>query len=169
MEENVNKARAEARAKLVKALRSGEYTQAKGVLCALDKETHKPIGHCCLGVAEELYLPWGGELNVWGGKVRGYDVAVYARPYPKKYEGMDPIQKVEGGLSQAAMAHYGFRTSAGEFEIDDALRKQFPKLEKARKGDGLSSYLTNLNDTWGWTFAEIADLIEAEPRGLFVS
>lgn len=168
--EDINKARAEARAKLVKALRSGEYTQAKGVLCAVDKETNKPIGHCCLGVAEELYQPWEGKVSTWGCDLRAFNVAVYSRPFLQGYNrGPDGVQKVEGALSQVTKDHYGFRTMAGEFEISEDLLKKFPKLEQVRGMDGSMSCLTNLNDTYNWTFAEIADLIEAEPKGLFVS
>lgn len=49
-----NLTRQEARAKWIEALRSGEYQQSTRDLCTLDV-AGEPIGHCCLGVACEVY------------------------------------------------------------------------------------------------------------------
>lgn len=67
----------EIREQWCKALRSGEYKQAKGVLWR--KTDHSPspdypAGHCCLGVLTDLYVkatgkttyPFNGqELDIW--------------------------------------------------------------------------------------------------------
>lgn len=68
----------------IDALESGEYEQAKGVLCRVD-ESGEPIGYCCLGVLCELYQRQFGDLKIevsgtLNDKVRTYDGAVGGLP-----------------------------------------------------------------------------------------
>ncbi len=48
--------------KWVKALKSGEFKQTKHRLCRIDKDGNI-LGHCCLGVACELYQEEVGNLE----------------------------------------------------------------------------------------------------------
>lgn len=50
----------------VEALRSGKYEQAKSVLCALGDD-NEPVGFCCLGVACEVAIAAGVEVDVKNG------------------------------------------------------------------------------------------------------
>ena len=59
-------------------------------------------------------------------------------------------------LSHAAAALLGLRTTSGAF------------TRSLLTNGGYQSSLTGLNDHGGKTFAEIADIIESEPEGLFI-
>lgn len=115
------------------ALRSGEYTQGRNALTTDD-------GYCCLGVACEL--------------------------------------TVRNGVAQKVDNAYGH---AAEFFWDDASTVALPRavfqwlgitpdgdlthgIEYAPHGDGgalIADNLVNLNDDAGYTFEQIADVIDA--------
>lgn len=61
----------------VAALRSGDYEQARGALCALDSDSGAVVGYCCLGVACEVYAKTHDDLSIdddYEAGYRGYDV-----------------------------------------------------------------------------------------------
>jgi hypothetical protein len=107
--------------KWVAALRSGEYKQTRGQLV-----NDEGTGHCCLGVACEVFLkePCHTLNDSW--RERG---ALY-------------------GAAEPVRLWLGLRDEGGDFDTG-------------------GSSLAVENDT-GKSFAEIADLIESEPPGLFV-
>lgn len=125
------------RVELVAALRSGDYEQVHAALRVGDK-------FCCLGVACDK-----SGLGRWEG---------------------GGLYKVFGDCSNAIMPYgvreyYGFRTGGGDFTVVEGM----PHLDKIlAKGpvSGLEISLYSLNDYYGFTFAEIADVIEFEPKGL---
>ena len=127
------------------------------------------MSYCCLGVACEM-----SGTGIWAlGKpfddVYGYVVLGEAAPF--------------GCLPPAIREEYGLRTEVGEFEVTDEWLAQFRK-RYARTAvvfdEYMSERLTNvaalawLNDwqnkyrEFPFTFAMIADIIEAQPPGLFV-
>lgn len=108
--------------KWVEALRSGEFSQTRG--CLRDGE-----GHCCLGVACELFVPESE-------KDTSQSLTYY--------------MNAGGKLPDAVMQALGLRTHGGNFQ----------------NWLGRSTSLAERNDS-GATFEEIADIIEAEPEGLF--
>jgi hypothetical protein len=118
----------EARKAWVEALRSGDYKQGEGVLRDGDGN------YCCLGVACELAVKDGVEMDVYTPEDGStlYDGQAIVCP-----------RKVQDWLRLAE------RHGAHRDHVSRDTR-----------------YLTTLNDN-GATFAEIADLIESEPKGLF--
>lgn len=159
---DVVKTKKELRAELVAALRSGKYTQGHGYLSYRSCE-NGPAKMCCLGVACQLIrepdrksypMGVGHYIDLWRGGMAG-----------------DMVGSTGIVLTSDIQKLYGFATSNGFFIVTTELLKKFPTLDKCistnAKGQRTSS-LTHLNDTLGWTFKEIADLIEAEPEGMFV-
>ena len=123
----------------VAALRSGDYTQTKQML---HRVTQDKASFCCLGVACELYRD----------SVGGEWVAVGNPEWNEQAKFMDD----EGGLSDsdltlAVMDWLGLVNSEGTFY--DA--------------EGVRFTLVGLNDQANRTFAQIADVIESKPKGLF--
>jgi len=116
----------------IEALRSGRYERGTGCLRQVD-------AYCCLGVACDLYDPdrwrpgWdGGETWDWGGLAS--DLSGY--------------EVAEAG---AEVRHaYRLRTGDGQYRNDDRTVRT-----------GARTCLAYDNDS-GWTFAEIADVIERE-------
>jgi hypothetical protein len=100
---------------------------------------HTPNGYCCLGVACELAL----DADIV--KTRNfYDESDHA-----VYDGADTE------LPDAVVDWLGLNTAAGRYDTDDP------------EAAGIEFWgLTWDNDT-GKSFDEIADIIEAEPPGLF--
>jgi len=118
------------------ALRSGEYQQTAGTMHRHTAIDH-PTGHCCLGVACEVY----SQANP--GRLSRYET----RDWTKFTASDDPGGGSHDVLPGIVRDWLGLRTDEGEIEGGNTL--------------------TNLNDT-GSTFDEIADIIDAEPDGLFV-
>lgn len=128
---------------LVAALRSGEYKQTWGRLCIVRNDDPyrdtRPVGFCCLGVACEVAIKAGL-----------------------------PVVKT-------AATDFGlFRTAA----YDDTLSVLPPSVQKwlGFASEGGEHYgpagrqsLAFLNDYKHLTFAQIADIIESEPKGLFTN
>lgn len=124
--------------KWVQALRSGEYKQITGRL----KTTS---GHCCLGVACELFKKEYPKLLIESlPKTDDYDHE-YVPDYNQDW--------------------YTFNGKANTlpFLVKDWLGLVSPTGTYR----GFHESLIKLNDT-GSTFLEIADKIESEPEGLFI-
>ena len=116
------------RAKLVAALRSGEYKQTKN--CLYDGE-----GYCCLGVACDIFSKEvGGEFVIDNGH------------YYFRYNDGENKNYLLGEVRE----FFGFETRSGSFTTENGDIKN----------------LALLNDDYGKSFLEIADIIESEPEGL---
>lgn len=132
----------------LKALRSGKYVQGRNHLRCGDY-------FCCLGVLCDLvkddHSRW---LAVEKDHISQYSYA----------GGM-----AEDGILPDALAKaLGLQYHTGRFVVTEELYKQFPKLPNPAYEPGqISCTLIALNDEHKWTFAEIADLVEARPRGMF--
>lgn len=123
----------EARKLWTDALRSGEYSQGKGHLCATRKgETQ----YCCLGVACEVY-----QKNVRPLETSDIDNL-------KFFEG-------EGGVLPEIVAEWLDVTKSGQFEIAND-EERIPSLPQS----SIFNHLTRMNDDCGKSFNEIADLID---------
>lgn len=122
------------------ALRSGEFQQTTGMLERIEGSDTEPVhSYCCLGVACVLY-------------------SRHVEPLPKEISDEDGIRKVlwdtkAGSLPDAVQEWLGLVTSEGEYGDEEE--------------DGGGHSLTGYNDTDGWSFKQIADLIERAPEGLF--
>lgn len=133
--------------KLIAALRSGKYKQARFKLSAsIHKEVNEngkeefseEIGFCCLGVACDL-----SGLGTWSPSPAFFKRKIHV------YEGM------EGSLPATVMAHYGFPNARG-FGILDICNKDMHDLGRA---DFMG--LDTLNDTRpNLNFNQIADVIQ---------
>lgn len=133
--------------KLIAALRSGKYKQARFKLSASihnefgvsgEEEFLPEVGFCCLGVACDL-----SGLGTWSPPPAFLKRKIYV------YEGM------EGSLPATVMAHYGFPNARG-FTILDICDRDIHDLGRA---DFMG--LDTLNDTKpNLNFNEIADVIE---------
>ncbi len=141
----------------VEALRSGDYQQGQYVL-------RQPVAgdadvYCCLGVACELYIEAGGtdltrELGMGEGRSH-HNKSVYV------YKSDNLRGQAAGGTSHDRTATLptvvvqwlGLSNASGGWDVWD--------------GEFESHGLTGMNDG-GASFDQIADLIEQEPRGLFV-
>lgn len=126
--------------KWVVALRSGEYKQVKNVLCELDEE-HNLVGHCCLGVACELYQEDRGVLcnNAVNIRIEQGD-NIICNTFEEEYQ----------VLPSCVTEWLGIEEDSGAF----------------RDENKIPYCLAHLNDA-GKTFDQIADVIESEPDGLF--
>jgi hypothetical protein len=129
---------------LIKALRSGEYPQARQRLCSVDPEGN-PVGYCCLGVACEVAMKHGIELEV---KVEDLDRGAgpsKARSYDGRWD----------YLPEKVRVAYGWKDDMGE--LSEIVPVHKPSAGAHESGSALSY----LNDR-GASFAEIADVIEKE-------
>lgn len=117
------------RAKLVAALRSGEYKQIKGQLKSGD-------GFCCLGVACDIFDPtkWRDEDGKLDRELKMYVT--------------DNDYKAGTFLPEEVRQFYGFHLAEGGFRSTEF---------------GDSTALWKLNDSFNYTFEQIADVIENEP------
>lgn len=127
----------ERKAMLLTALRSGKYDQAKSLLRR--ENIDGTFSYCCLGVACDI-----SGLAEWE---RLGSAGIY--------------QGQSGFPDQGLLEWYGFPAARlhTEAPITDSLREKFGHLSSSwylsRRLE-----LTELNDCYGWTFDEIADLIE---------
>jgi hypothetical protein len=122
----------------VDALRSKRYKQATHRL-------HNDNGFCCLGVACDLAARTGGVPGEWVGRPEwpGLDNELHFREV-----GKDGIRSESAAsLTHGVKGWLGLRDSVGEIDDD--------------------STLASLNDS-GWSFGDIADLIELKADVLFV-
>lgn len=133
-----------AAVKLVAALRSGKYVQGKRSL--KNKTSDGVIRHCCLGVACEIAIEEGVisppvESTPYSGNP---DYVVYI------FDNED-MPKESNVLPHKVQAWLGFAHLNGQFVAEW----------------NQPQWLTALNDR-GTSFEEIANIIESEPKGLFV-
>ena len=147
----------------VEALRSGKYKQGKGRL--RDGDTY-----CCLGVLCDLVAADNSDAYEWQ-EIEEDD------PYWHKQELGDPENPYkildhfdndyqEFDLPTAIVSAIGLHSENGDFEVPEVIDKdRLGSLEKHMYGPDFAS-LQVLNDK-GWTFAQIADLLENEPQALF--
>lgn len=124
----------------VEALRSGEYSQTRGVL-------HDKDGFCCLGVACDLAGKSGLKLDV----ISEYDLEENDITY--EYYSYDGIRTV---LPLRVQEWLGISSDMGSFLLP------IP----ARSGEHNCS-LTGANDEIKLTFTQIADLVEWFQEELF--
>ena len=137
--------------KWVEALRSGEYKQTKSYL-----RTKK--GFCCLGVACDLYAKETGE-GEWNDGSDGTNIA--GSSYWYAFISSKNKRKETAGLPVYVMEWLGIRDQLGDYSKKVDVHFSSPVKEMIEY-----SSLGGMNDT-GSSFAEIADVIESEPGGLF--
>ena len=125
----------------IEALRGGDYKQTIWVLRRDDEDT-PTSAYCCLGVACELY-------HQQTGKGEWKAVELPDVPYFIVSEAGDMERSSDIVLPLPVRKWLGLRSGGGDFIADGGIES-----------------LTDLNDS-GKTFAEIADVVESEPRGLF--
>lgn len=129
----------------LKALRSGEYGQTKGILHRVSPEGK--VGFCCLGVMSNLACQNGvGDMRVKPDGEGGHTVDYSGHWGLPTSEVLDWI-----GIPQANRKD---ALSEGVFNI------QFPKSGIVKYGETATASL--LNDYFGKTFGEIADIFENE-------
>ncbi len=121
----------------VAALRSGEFGQITGQLGTVDHETGEVDGYCCLGVACEVAIRMGHNLQ----KDREAHALIYDG------EEMNPPDSV---LALSGLPEWAVEVSTeklyGEVELYD---------DETKTVD-----LAELNDNYGWSFTAIADALE---------
>lgn len=132
------------------ALRSKNYHQANGALRDGD-------GYCCLGLFCEIVRTHVD--GVWSNSEDSAGNSYFLMPNSPAHLSALPF------FLQDLL---GFESDIGTFEITDDLLAKFPRLQESKdRHQSCVSSLTSLNDKFGWSFEEIADLIEACPKGLF--
>ncbi len=119
------------------ALESGEYTQGFNRLGTV---TRDGIDYCCLGVACEVFIKAGGNLE----KSVGPGIVCYLEDFPDKKAVRTAY------LPNCVKEWLGLKDAAGKFKIGD-----------------LSSALSYEQDGKNKTFKELAQIIKSEPEGLF--
>lgn len=138
---------ADVKAKWLAALRSGEYEQAQGYLgrTVTNENGEQVMGYCCLGVlcqvavAEGVILPpetigdERGDMLAYGSDEVDLPVAV------QQWAGLDN-------------ADPGVRTPEGARDAHFYVGSEQPNR----------TTLASLNDADGFTFAQIADVIEEQ-------
>jgi len=135
---------AEHRKQWTAALRSGDYTQGKFALKTREGN------FCCLGVACELAVKEGVTKHVGSTCTCGTDGCNSGSGYENQHG--NPVNST---LAENVMDWLGLATAGGE--LKDAVQYgQSPDGEPV-----VANSLAGLNDDAGWTFAQIADLIEA--------
>jgi hypothetical protein len=121
------------KAKWIRALRSGRYTQTTNTLRRINKATHKAEGYCCLGVLSDLYAKETG--TPW---------------IPCKEFGRTDESLLKGTRSRALLSQPVCRWAGFNERRDDPA---------VINGAGRRVRLSAMNDD-GVSFTEIADAIE---------
>lgn len=132
---------AEIKTKWLKALRSGEFSQGTGRLCSVDKDD-QILGMCCLGVL--CHITNTDHIRSFGQRL--YELDRDSNYLPKLVQHSTDLEANPG------------------IPFTPALRD---RLSKFREKNDILCFdmesnqvkLAVLNDA-GWTFAEIADLVE---------
>lgn len=146
----------EVKAKLLTALRSGEYSQTRHTLCSIDKDGKSSF--CCLGVATDLFLKEIGEEWVkyeeYGNAI-GYADSDKYLPEPVRewaeMAGSNPRFQIHLPLmTETLYRNSGDRTDYIHVDLDNGWDNSTYYLEMT---------LASLNDS-GFTFEQIADVIE---------
>lgn len=135
----------------VVALRSGQYTQTVGALNRPKSYDDIPAGRCCLGVACDLYMKAGNELDTGiEYEVETFDV----NGKPERAEGPMVLYDGDSGHLPLIVANWlGLSSQTGSYSVG------------VENGVELTDSLAGLNDG-GSSFADIAATIESEPEGL---
>lgn len=134
--------------KLVAALRSGQYPQAKGAL-------RKAEGYCCLGVACDI-----SGLGKWEVDPRSAPDPVDGSYIADRYVVRDETGKTicsDTSVLPYAVARWLDMEVGGAFEIPVSTMELRPEDEDRETGNYFA--LTELNDG-GLTFNQIADVLE---------
>ncbi len=141
----MNRMNPERIGKLTTALRSGEFQQGKSMLHNVHNDTY-----CCLGVACEVYRRETGD-GEWEGS--GRSPGAEANKYDR-FLGADlclPVKVAEW---------YGLIDP----DVDGppmGVNSISPKVRAMIiSGETYDTPLANLNDDQGWTFEQIADVLE---------
>ncbi|WP_353707263.1 hypothetical protein ABRQ22_14750 [Cellulosimicrobium sp. ES-005] len=137
----VPKLKPEVKAAWLEALRSGEYTQTRGVLeRTVGEGPSLPVGFCCLGVLCKVAVDAGAAVRE-------------ASSIRARY-----------GVDGERFSLYGpvFEIAEWAFESPDGAVWEVPTPDaiSERLGGSPTVSLAGLNDDFGYTFAQIADLIE---------
>lgn len=122
---------------IIDALTSGEYKQAKGALCLINKSTNEVEGYCCLGVVTDLYHKIKRK-----GKWR------------KDLHGIRTFITPKSGQEWTAMPKEVFEWAGLD---DDSGKLPNPIGTRGRPGYGPD--LMTLNDELGYSFKRIAEVI----------
>lgn len=138
MTEYTREEQAEHRALWVAALRSGEYRQGRGKLTLATQDGYS---HCCLGVACEVARANGVDLEVEPGP-DGFSL-FYGEPG-------EPFRD-ELYLPEPVREWLGLDSERGSLDPDVDLATEHRYFR----------YLSSLNDSAGYDFNQIADVIES--------
>ncbi|WP_159795746.1 hypothetical protein [Puerhibacterium puerhi] len=123
----------------LEALRSGKYKQARSAL-----HDTRTDSYCCLGVLCDIAAKHG--VGGWDTKRPAGDKLVYVDPDGMVGYGFPPEGVVD-------WAHGGYRPTEEEPE-------PFGVPAPSPDADGTFVNLWELNDNYGFTFEQIADVIE---------
>lgn len=128
----------EIKAQWIAALRSGEYTQTKGYLHRTEADGDTPAGYCCLGVLCDI----AEKAEVVTGEI--IDSGYHGAPKRLRYYDGD-AQTLPGNVVEWS----GMRNENPAVNVHTNVRVTFETLAA-------------LNDAHDYTFAQLADLIEAQ-------
>lgn len=143
--------RAEAKERWTAALRSGDYVQGQNHL--RQTRADGTIVHCCLGVECDVLYPghWNDEQRISLLQFREPGRIYVAR-------GDQPPR----GVPLVHPTPLGFFRITGELDDDTGfLADVAERAEIEAYTTGSWPHLAVLNDEWGFTFAQIADVIDA--------
>ncbi len=141
----------EAQTKWIAELRSGNRKQTTQVLERVNPETFETEGFCCLGVGCSMFL----------SETRSRDDSS-----EDVYYGDDYATDTEAPPELVEILH--LRGDEGDFDFDHLSDAVVDTLPYNQRGGGTCSNLAALNDM-GWTFEQIADFIEANPKAVFTN
>lgn len=160
--------------KLVSALRSGEFQQAKGKLNRLSHPVYiqelidaneslddvrgddaMTLGNCCLGVASELAVREGVIEKNEGRDMDGARVVLYGKNGDENF--MPP--EVAEWLGVPMQRDLFFDVTP-EYETLKDKASSYTHQQYLRAGGRFIVRASDLNDRYDYTFNQIADLIE---------
>lgn len=152
----MNHSKIEARKKWIEALRSGKYEQGKDRLRVGNR-------FCCLGVAVDLF-----DSKKWYHSDLCYTGYIEALALP------EIVRKAYGLTDHLGSFEFNSLPKTIQEKIEKTGREALAKRLAALPGNKYDLYaqrpnldsLVNMNDD-GVPFDIIADVIEAEPKGLF--
>jgi hypothetical protein len=147
----------DARARLLEALRSGRYDQARGALRITD-------GYCCLGVAEDVRGATWRELSL----DERSDVDHIGTHAVCLNDDCEELSDTEGTQLTGAGAAWLGLTSRNPFAAVRVRAEEFDDDFDGNLDDGdqpvrwRARTLADLNDS-GWSLAEVADAVQDQP------
>jgi hypothetical protein len=131
--------------KWVDALRSGEYKQCTQ---QLGMDTPEGTSYCCLGVATELAIKDG--VPIRRESVDNFNTIVYT----------------SNDLIETLMPPKSVKEHAGvDNWVVSVPAERLLGYEEHEDGEIIDVEVSELNDDQGWSFSEIADVLEAEFLG----